>query len=57
MADYIGQHFSLISSTARIRYTGVLARVNQEDGSIILDNGTIKHFCFLICMSVFFDCA
>jgi hypothetical protein len=39
MAGYIGGTFSLISSTARVRYTGILAEVNQTDGSIILNNG------------------
>jgi hypothetical protein len=39
MAGYIGGTFSLISSTARVRYTGTLAEVNQSDGSIILNNG------------------
>jgi len=38
MAGYIGGTFSLISSTARVRYTGILAEVNQTDGSIILNN-------------------
>jgi len=45
MAGYIGGTFSLISSTARVRYTGTLAEVNQSDGSIILNNGaSIKLF-------------
>jgi hypothetical protein len=47
MAGYIGGTFSLISSTARVRYTGTLAEVNQSDGSIILNNGASIKLLYL----------
>ncbi len=48
MAGYIGGTFSLISSTARVRYTGILAEVNQTDGSIILNNGAFIYSFFVV---------